>query len=178
VTARPRPLTRHCPRCGRHTGQPPAVCAACGYAVFLNPRPTGTAIILDGERFLAIRRARPPRVGWWDLPGGFCDGFELPADAAVREAREELGVSVRLGDFAGMYIGTYEFQGVILSVLDCFWLAELAPGTTPDDIVLDPAEGTEYAWLPLADPPEMAFGTMDAVLQTVLSRRSSVRLVP
>jgi ADP-ribose pyrophosphatase YjhB (NUDIX family) len=150
------------------------VCGACGYAVYVNPRPTGTAIILDGGRFLAIRRARPPREGWWDLPGGFCDGFELPADAAVREAREELGVSVELGAFAGMHIGTYEFQGEQLPVLDCFWLATIVSG----EIALDPVEATEHAWLPLADPPEMAFPTMDVVLRDVVIRRSSVRLVP
>jgi 8-oxo-dGTP diphosphatase len=168
---------RHCPRCGARSGEPPAVCAACGYAVYVNPRPTGTAILISpgGLEFLAIRRARGPRAGWWDLPGGFCDGFELPADAAVREAREELGVRVELGDFAGMYIGTYEFQDEKLPVLDCFWLATVNEGQT---IALDPAEASEYAWLRLDDPPEMAFATMDAVLRDVQIRRSSVRLVP
>lgn len=170
----PVAAVRHCPRCGAPTGSAPAVCAACGYAVFVNPRPTGTAIILRGEHFLAIRRARPPREGWWDLPGGFCDGFEHPADAAVREAREELGVEVELGAFAGMHIGTYEFQGEKLPVLDCFWVASIRSG----EIVLDPAEASEYSWLPLADPPEMAFPTMDVVLRNPLIRQSSVRLVP
>ncbi|WP_327008752.1 NUDIX hydrolase [Dactylosporangium sp. NBC_01737] len=148
-------------------------CAACGYAVFVNPRPTGTPIIVDGDRFLVIRRARPPQQGWWDLPGGFCDGFEHPRDAAVREAREELGVDIHLGAFVGMWIGTYEFQDEPLPVLDCFWLATLAPGAT---ITLDPAEGTELAWMPLSDPPPLAFSTMESAIREV--RRSSGRLVP
>jgi ADP-ribose pyrophosphatase YjhB (NUDIX family) len=148
-------------------------CAACGYAVFVNPRPTGTPIIVDGDRFLVIRRARPPREGWWDLPGGFCDGFEHPRDTAVREAREELGVDIHLGAFVGMWIGTYEFQDEQLPVLDCFWLASLTPGAT---ITLDPSEGTELTWLPLSDPPPLAFATMDAAIREV--RRSSGRLVP
>ncbi|MEV6923145.1 NUDIX domain-containing protein [Dactylosporangium sp. NPDC051485] len=163
---------RHCPRCGGPTGAAPAVCPACGYAVWVNPRPTGTVIIVDGDRFLAIRRARAPREGWWDLPGGFCDGFELPADAAVREAREELGVTVELGAFAGMYIGTYDYQEEHLPVLDCFWLATITAG----EITLDPAEASEFTWLALADPPEMAFATMDLVLRNPIVRQSSVRL--
>jgi len=149
-------------------------CAACGYAVYVNPRPTGTAIILDEEdRFLVIRRARPPQEGWWDLPGGFCDGWEHPRDAAVREAREELGVELRLGAFVGMWIGTYDFQDEPLPVLDCFWLATLAPGAA---ITLDPAEGTALDWVPLSDPPALAFSTMESAIREV--RRSPGRLAP
>jgi 8-oxo-dGTP diphosphatase len=152
---------RFCPRCGAATGALPAKCAGCGYEAYLNPRPTATVIIVRDGRFLAIRRAREPRAGWWDLPGGFCDGFEHPRDAAVREAREELGVTVELGAFAGMYLGAYDFQGERLPVLDCFWLATITGG----DLALDPAEGSEYAWLALDDPPEMAFATMDRALR-------------
>ncbi|WP_426507111.1 NUDIX domain-containing protein [Dactylosporangium sp. McL0621] len=166
------PAGRHCPRCGASTGELPARCAACGYESYLNPRPTGTAIIVRDGTFLAIWRVREPRAGFWDLPGGFCDAFEHPADAAVREAREELGVTVELGEFAGMFIGSYDFQGERLPVLDCFWLATITAG----EIDLDPAEGSEYTWLSLADPPEMAFPTMDAVLRNPVVLRSKSRL--
>ena len=37
-------------------------------------------------------------TGCWTLPGGFVDYAEHPRDAAQREAREELGVSIRLPD--------------------------------------------------------------------------------
>src|SRR5262245_28924937 len=91
---------RHCSRCGAPLAKrPPVACRACGYAHGVNPRPTGSAIITNGSMFLAVRRAGEPRAGWWDLPGGFCDGWEAPADAAVREAREELGLDVRLDRF-------------------------------------------------------------------------------
>jgi 8-oxo-dGTP diphosphatase len=51
-------------------------------------------VVVDGDRFLALRRAAEPQAGQWGLPGGFCDGWEHPADAAVRE---ELGVDVAPG---------------------------------------------------------------------------------
>ena len=153
-----------CPRCAAPVPHaPPVVCDACGYAQWLNPRPTGSVIIVESGRFLAIRRARAPRAGWWDLPGGFVDGWELPADAAVREAREELGLRVRLGAFVGMYLGEYHYQDERLPVLDCFWLASVVGGA----LTLDSAEASEYAWLPLAEPPEMAFATMDRALSDV-----------
>jgi 8-oxo-dGTP diphosphatase len=155
---------RYCPRCASALpGPPPITCTGCGYALWVNPKPTGTVIIIQDGAFLAVRRARPPREGWWDLPGGFCDGWELPADAAVREAREELGVAVRLDRFIGMYLGRYAYQDEVLPVLDCFWLASIVDG----EISLDPHEATEYTWLSLREPPELAFQTMDAAIVAV-----------
>lgn len=155
-------MIRYCPRCAAAlAGPPPTECPGCGYLMYVNARPTASVIILDGPRFLALMRAREPSAGRWDLPGGFCDGWEEPEQAAVREAREELGVRVELGDFVGMYIGTYEFQGERLPVLDCFWLASIVDG----ELNVDPAEASGYAWLPLADPPPMAFETMDRALR-------------
>lgn len=155
-----------CPRCGAQLpARPPTICAGCSYQLFVNPRPTATVIIVRDGRFLAVRRSIEPRLGWWDLPGGFCDGWEHPADTAVREAREELGVDIRLDDFVGMYLGTYVFQGETVPVLDCFWLAEITAG----DIRLDHTENSEYAWWPLDDPPELAFDTMNRAIGEVKS---------
>ena len=163
-----------CSRCAaRLAGRPPTSCAACGYQLFVNPRPTGSVIIVDGDRYLAILRAREPNAGAWDLPGGFCDGFEHPRDAAVREAREELGVEVRLADFVGMYVGSYLFQDEQLPILDCFWLATIESG----EITLDPAEATALTWADLDDPPPMAFRTMDTALGDLRIRRQSARLI-
>jgi ADP-ribose pyrophosphatase YjhB (NUDIX family) len=146
---------------------------ACGYQLFVNPRPTGGVVVVDGDRFLAIRRAREPHAGAWELPGGFCDGFEHPRDTAVREAREELGVEVRLADFVGMYVGSYLFQDEQLPILDCFWLATIESG----EIVLDPAEATALTWANLDNPPPMAFSTMDAALGDLQIRRRAVGLI-
>jgi 8-oxo-dGTP diphosphatase len=152
---------RFCPRCGTALpGRPPTTCTACGYALFVNPRPTGTVVIVKDDRFLGILRAREPQSGRWDLPGGFCDGWELPAEAAVREAREELNVEVRLGGFIGMYVGRYTFQEEVLPILDCFWFASIVDG----DLRLDPAEASEWAWLSLADPPPLAFVTTERAI--------------
>jgi 8-oxo-dGTP diphosphatase len=161
---------RFCPRCAAGLpGPPPVSCASCGYELFVNARPTGSVVVVDGAgRFLVIRRVRPPGEGRWELPGGFCDGWELPADAAVREAREELGVEVRLGPFIGMYLGTYHYQDESFPVLDSFWLAEITAG----DIALDPAEASALSWADIIHPPPLAFPTMDAALKDVEIRRS------
>ena len=165
---------RYCPRCAAHLpGPPPTRCTGCDYALYVNPRPTGSVIILDGDRFLMLRRSREPSAGQWDLPGGFCDGWEHPAEAAMREAREELGVDVQLGTFVGMYVGSYLFQDEALPVLDSFWLATIISG----EITLDPTEASALAWADLANPPRMAFPTMDTALKDAVIRRMSSRFV-
>lgn len=162
---------RFCPRCGTPLpGRPPTRCDSCGYALFVNARPTATVVILDGDgrRFLALRRAIEPKAGLWELPGGFCDGWEHPRAAAVREAREELGVEVVVHDFVAMHVGSYEYQGETLPVLDTFWLAVIVSG----EIRLSP-ESSEYAWLPLDAPPPLAFETMDLAIGDVRARTST-----
>jgi 8-oxo-dGTP diphosphatase len=125
--------------------------------------------VVDGDRFLALRRAKAPRVGLWELPGGFCHGWEHPVDAAVREAREELGVDVELGAFLGMYLDRYDYQDEALPVLDCFWLARILDGP----VTVDPVEALGHAWLPLHDAPTLAFASMDQAV-----RAASISLFP
>lgn len=53
-------------------------------------------------RLLAARRSGPPALaGGWEFPGGKVEPGESPEHAAVREAREELGVEVALGGPVG-----------------------------------------------------------------------------
>jgi ADP-ribose pyrophosphatase YjhB (NUDIX family) len=124
--------------------------------------------LTPAARFLALRRAAAPQAGRWETPGGFCDGWEHPRDAALREGREELGVEVALLDFVGMYLGSYRHQDEDLPVLDCFWLARLP--ASGSGIVLDPAESSGHTWLPLVDAPPLAFSTMDRAVADVVLR--------
>jgi ADP-ribose pyrophosphatase YjhB (NUDIX family) len=117
-------------------------------------------ILVRDHRFLALRRAREPRSGCWALPGGFCDGGETPARAAVREAREEVGATVTLGQLVGMYIGDYAFQDEVLPVLDCYFLARQTGGS----LAANPAEASEIDWFDLDDPPQLAFATMERAI--------------
>ena len=102
------------------------------------------AIVKDGQ-VLLIKRAREPYAGLWTLPGGRCEPGESAPDAAVREVREELGLTVSelrpltllaFGRWRLEVFATESFEGTIAAsdeVAEYQWSRSLkALATTPD----------------------------------------------
>ncbi len=65
------------------------------------PVPTVDVIIEVEGKIVLVRRKYPPPG--WAIPGGFIDQGERAEDAAIREAREETGLSVTLTALLGVY---------------------------------------------------------------------------
>ena len=62
-----------------------------------SPRVGCGAAIFDSQgRVLLVQRATEPEAGAWSFPGGKVDFGETTAQAAAREAAEELGVTIAL----------------------------------------------------------------------------------
>jgi 8-oxo-dGTP diphosphatase len=59
-----------------------------------NPVPTVDIIIKYKDGIILIKRKNPPEG--WALPGGFVDYGETLEEAAVREAKEETGLRIKL----------------------------------------------------------------------------------
>lgn len=68
---------------------------------FRNPFPTVDIIIEVEGGIVLIERKNPPHG--WAIPGGFVDYGETVEAAAVREAKEETGLDVRLTGLLGVY---------------------------------------------------------------------------
>lgn len=103
---------RFCPVCGGalsnrllKTGDPERlVCSACEFVFYLDPKvAVGTIIRADQDRVVLVRRAIEPGYGRWVFPGGYVDRGEPLEIAAVREAREESGLEVRLEGLVNIY---------------------------------------------------------------------------
>jgi len=61
------------------------------------------AVIIEENRVLLVKRARPPLLAQWSIPGGALEVGELVREAVVREAREETGLIVEPGELLGVY---------------------------------------------------------------------------
>jgi ADP-ribose pyrophosphatase YjhB (NUDIX family) len=83
-----QPDFRYCPRCrtelapGRHGG-------------------LGAIVERAGRIVLVHSIGRPPQ--WFGLVAGFLETAETPAECALREVKEELGLDATLGAFVGVY---------------------------------------------------------------------------
>jgi acetyl-CoA carboxylase carboxyl transferase subunit beta len=112
--------------------------------------------VRDG-RVLLGRRAHDPERGRWDIPGGFLEPWELPADAAAREVLEETGLQVRIGELLTIVLDTYADRDYTLNV---YYLAEIVGGQEhpADDIA-------ELEWFaPDELPSDLAFAHAHEVL--------------
>jgi ADP-ribose pyrophosphatase YjhB (NUDIX family) len=68
-----------------------------------NPLVGVGAVIVGDGRVLLIQRGQAPLLGEWSLPGGVLECGESLREAAVREAREETGLDVEVGEMLGVY---------------------------------------------------------------------------
>jgi 8-oxo-dGTP diphosphatase len=66
--------------------------------------PCADALITKENNILLILRAHDPYAGYWALPGGFQELGEHPAKTAIREAREETGLIIKLESLLGIYV--------------------------------------------------------------------------
>jgi 8-oxo-dGTP diphosphatase len=61
------------------------------------------AIIIEQHRVVLVKRGHPPLAGTWSIPGGVLEMGETIRQAVAREALEETGMTVEVGELLGVY---------------------------------------------------------------------------
>jgi ADP-ribose pyrophosphatase YjhB (NUDIX family) len=136
-----------CPHCVQADEQP-IVCERCSWRWYANPRPAAAVLVerrSDGGQveILLLRRAVEPGSGAWHLPAAYLDPHESFEQAAVRETREESGLSVELAGLTGVYHSPA--ANAVTAVFR-------ARPKEPIDVRTD-FESSEHAWVARPDVP-------------------------
>jgi ADP-ribose pyrophosphatase YjhB (NUDIX family) len=164
---------RFCPVCAApletrvlRTGEPTRlVCtsSSCGFIFYLDPKLAVGTIIQRGDgHIVLVKRAIDPGYGKWVFPGGYVDRGEEVQVAALREAREEVGLDIRIDRLIGIY--SYAGRTPIIIV----YSAAFVGGTLAVD-----EEGLEARWFAPAGIPwdELAFRSTEEALKDFLGGR-------
>ena len=141
---------RYCPRCGKEATVrfPRSItCAECGYGAFYNPKPVACAITAnqDDDVYL-LKRGFEPNRGRWSMPGGFVDLGESVEDAAIRETKEEIGLTIELQQLVGVYSRSTDRIVVVVYAAR----AEGTPTRTEEALEVQAFRPTTIPWDELA----------------------------
>jgi ADP-ribose pyrophosphatase YjhB (NUDIX family) len=167
----------------------PRVCAACGETTWRNPTPVAVALLPvvlpadgpgsggsdpdgnggsdpdgnGGRGVVVVRRSIDPGRGELGLPGGFMEVGESWQEAAVRELREETGITAAAADVRLFEVHSGTDGGVLLvfGLLPERPAAELPPVIATDET---------SEWLVLTRPQRLVFPTHTAALASFFAQ--------
>ena len=125
-------------------------CEACHEPIYENPIPAACLVLVDKtNRVLLVKRSVEPQKGLWCLPGGFMELGEAPETAALRELKEETGLSGQIDRLLGVFSNPGYLYDTILMIgyLVKRYTGSLVAGDDADDA----------AYFHYAELPEIAF---------------------
>jgi ADP-ribose pyrophosphatase YjhB (NUDIX family) len=131
------------------------VCIACDRIHYVDPKiAVGVAVFRD-DALLLVRRVMEPGRGRWALPGGWVDAGQDPREAAAREAVEEAGVVVDVGDIVDSFLNPPADGGALFLLFNARWVS--GEPTADDD-------ADDAAFFPRDALPPLAFASTDAAV--------------
>lgn len=138
----------YCPKCGNIISQKsePPYCSHCETTYYRNAKPCASVLPVKDGKVLLGKRARDPYKGAYDIIGGFMEADELPEAAALREAKEETGLDLKIVCLLGIYNDQYGDGGD--RTLNIHYIAEILGGEMQamDDVA-------ELQWVDINDVP-------------------------
>lgn len=103
----------------------------------------GIILTNDKDEVLLVKSSRGFTKGMWNVPGGFIEYGEPPEVAAAREAKEETGLDVRIGDLLGVYTERFESPYFMYGFMYAATLERAGQKLAPD-----PTEIADARWMP------------------------------
>ena len=120
------------------------------------------ALIWDGPRFMICQRpAHKARALLWEFVGGKTEAGETLEDALIRECREELDITVSVGDIFTQVIHEYPDIHIRLTLFNC----TIAEGT-PKLL-----EHNDLKWILPSEIPDFDFCPADKDILTLIQSK-------
>jgi mutator protein MutT len=132
-------------------------------------------LLIERDTILLIQRAKPPAAGKWSVPGGKVELGESLEEAALRELREETGLSCKLGPICEVLDRVMrnaqkeiEYHYVILDFL----------GHSPEGVLTASSECLDARFVPIAEMNQydLTDGLEEVVTRARQMRDGPVRL--
>ena len=128
------------------------------------------ALIWRGDRFLACQRSEKKARGLlWEFVGGKVEPGETKPEALVRECREELGISVRVGEVFCELTHVYPDLTVHLTLFH----AAIPAGEEPQRL-----EHNDLRWITVEEMDDYPFCPADESILQMLRDESSNGTLP
>jgi ADP-ribose pyrophosphatase YjhB (NUDIX family) len=158
---------KFCSRCGHSLsqklieGRTRRVCESCGH-VFYKQLKVGAGVVVERDGDVLLMRRGAGVFAFpctWCLPAGYCEHNEAPKQTAAREANEETGLEVAIGDIFGVFFFDDDPRGNGILII---YRATVIGG----DAACDGQEVEALCWFAPDELPEaLAGGGHDRAIQ-------------
>jgi len=112
------------------------------------------ALIRDDDKFLLSRRREDQTFPLhWEFPGGKVEPGEAPEVALIREIREELGCSIRVGKIEEVVFHAYDTFDLYMLLYDCAIESGVPKAVEVQRVAWVEAAQLTHLELPPADRP-------------------------
>ena len=111
-------------------------CDKCPFILYHNPASTAGLIISDNENNILLEiRAKDPKKGMLDCPGGFTDSEETIEENAIRECKEELGFEPINLEYLCSCPNDYHYKEFDYKTCDIYFTDKLPDEVNLKDII-------------------------------------------
>jgi 8-oxo-dGTP diphosphatase len=143
------------------------VCENCKEIYYENPLPVASVILSNRDReTLLVKRANEPFRDMWCFPIGFAETGESIEDAALRELKEEAGISGRIVQLVDVSSHMNPLYGELLIIT---FEAEKVSGT---EVAGDDA--SECRYFPIMNLPKLAFDSQEKAIQKYIELKKDL----
>ena len=167
-------MFKFCPYCGYEVDKQEKdgfQCFNCKKWTYYSSSPAVSILVKVKNESLLVIRGIDPGKGEDDIVGGFLEYSEEPIAGAIREFKEEVGITLDPSklEFFGNWIGEYFYQGKNQFVLNIIYLIEL-----DEKFEGNPASDVESLhWINISKTPKFAFSYLQDVWKKLQKKYSN-----